>query len=214
MPQYREGQTATNPNTGQKIRYEGGFWVAVPSTGSGAAPDAPKMTEGQAKDGFNAKRLQGSSQIINQLEGAGYDASLNSITPGFLPGADEKRKYEAAQLEWADSLIRLTTGAAATKDEVEGAAKTYFPALGDSAAVRKQKADMRARVMRDALTRSGPGAYSPETGATPPAGKPGGPPNPRMAPRRNAGAPKIGEVRKGYRYKGGDPSKPSSWMKQ
>jgi hypothetical protein len=28
-----------------------------------------------------------------------------------------------------------------------------------------------------------------------------------------AGAPQVGEVRKGYQYKGGDPSNPSSWMK-
>lgn len=31
--QFREGQTATNPKTGQKLKYEGGFWVAVPGTG-------------------------------------------------------------------------------------------------------------------------------------------------------------------------------------
>ncbi len=32
MPDYREGQTATNPKTGQKIMYQGGLWVAVPKT--------------------------------------------------------------------------------------------------------------------------------------------------------------------------------------
>lgn len=36
MAEYREGQTATNPKTGQKLRYEGGFWVAVPGTGPGS----------------------------------------------------------------------------------------------------------------------------------------------------------------------------------
>lgn len=32
MTDYREGQTATNPKTGQKIMYQGGLWVAVPKT--------------------------------------------------------------------------------------------------------------------------------------------------------------------------------------
>lgn len=31
------------------------------------------------------------------------------------------------------------------------------------------------------------------------------------APAKQTAAPKVGEVRKGYRYKGGDPSKPASW---
>jgi hypothetical protein len=35
-----------------------------------------------------------------------------------------------------------------------------------------------------------------------------------QAPAAPAGLPAVGEVRKGYRFKGGDPSKPESWEKQ
>lgn len=42
--EYREGQTATNPKTGQKLKYEGGFWVAVPGTGPGS-PRVPSADQ-------------------------------------------------------------------------------------------------------------------------------------------------------------------------
>jgi hypothetical protein len=119
-------------------------------------PAGVKMTEGQAKDGFNAKRMAGAGAIVDSFEN----------TPGFKPGATgigaffgggQSRQYEAAKGEWVDSLIRMTTGAAATKDEIDAAKSTYFPtALDDSDAIT-QKAAMRARVMQDAMTRAGPG---------------------------------------------------------
>lgn len=39
---YKEGQTATNPKTGQRIVYKGGQWVNA-GTAAGAAPPAPKL---------------------------------------------------------------------------------------------------------------------------------------------------------------------------
>lgn len=41
MPEYKEGQTATNPKTNQKIRFEGGLWVAVPGPGPGKGSNIP-----------------------------------------------------------------------------------------------------------------------------------------------------------------------------
>jgi hypothetical protein len=43
MPQYREGQTATNPKTGQKIRFEGGFWVDAGKAQGGAGLPNPEI---------------------------------------------------------------------------------------------------------------------------------------------------------------------------
>jgi len=128
-----------------------------------------KLTEGQAKDGFNAKRLAGAGAIIDGFEN----------TPGFAPGGtgvgaffggDESQRYEAAKGEWVDSLIRLTTGAAATEDEIESAKTTYFPGIRDGDKAVTQKAQMRTRVMQDAITRAGPGAagMAPPSGATAP----------------------------------------------
>jgi hypothetical protein len=50
----------------------------------------------------------------------------------------------------------LTTGAAATADEVAAAKETYFPTLTDNGPTIAAKAKMRARVMQDAVQRAGP----------------------------------------------------------
>jgi len=156
---------AVNPTTGERLALINGQWVPATNAAKGAVGGAPKLTEGQAKDGFNAKRMMGAGSIINPMEAKGYDAGVSKLVPGFLPGADDKRKYEAASNEWADSMLRLTTGAAATKEEVENTVKTYFPQLGDSPAVRQQKAAMRARVEQDAMARAGPGGLQSGTNA-------------------------------------------------
>lgn len=168
---------AVNPATGERLALINGQWTPATNASKGQVGGAPKLTEGQAKDGFNAKRMIGAGRIVGPMEAENYDAGLAKITPGFLPGNDKKRRYEAASNEWADSMLRLTTGAAATKDEIENTVKTYFPAFGDSEAVRKQKAEMRQRVERDAMTRAGPGGLDAGQNALTPSG-------PRKMPRQ------------------------------
>lgn len=120
-----------------------------------AIPTSMVPTEAQAKDRFNTERMTGAVQTITQLEAAGYDPTLRSVTGLF--GDDRARQYQAAALEWADSLLRMTTGAAATRDEIENAVTTYFPQPGDSPQVRAQKAAARERVVASAQTRAAPG---------------------------------------------------------
>ncbi len=154
MPQ--EGEVKTNkidPN--RKAIYSGGQWYELPGLGGTPGGQQPKMTEGQAKAGFNASRMQNSSQTLSGLEGAGYDGSLGG--GGAAIGRDDSRNYSAAKSQWKDALIRETTGAAATKPEVEAADRTYFPQFGDSPAVRKHKAQMRAAAEQNAFKMSGPG---------------------------------------------------------
>lgn len=158
---------AVNPTTGERLALINGAWVPATNAAKGAVGGAPKLTEGQAKDGFNAKRMAGAGAIVDPMEANNYDAGRAKLTPGFLPGNDDKRKYEAAANEWADSMLRLTTGAAATKQEIENTVKTYFPQFGDSADVRKQKSEMRRRVEQDAMARAGPGGLaSPQNALT------------------------------------------------
>jgi hypothetical protein len=52
----------------------------------------------------------------------------------------------------------MTTGAAATKQEIDSAKKAYFAAPLDGADVIKQKREARERVEQDALFRAGKGA--------------------------------------------------------
>jgi hypothetical protein len=202
MTEYKEGQTATHPKTKQKIVYQGGLWVEMSGpAGNGGG----NLTDGQAKDGFNAKRMTGAAEIVEPLEAKGFDYGAAKLTPGFVPGLDDKRKYESAQLEWSDSLIRLTTGAAATKPEIESALKTYFPVTGDSPEVRKQKAAMRARVQADALARAGPGArpsQNPLAAAAAPSSAPGAANTPPTIRGRHSGRHEPAPTNAGQRVKG------------
>lgn len=125
-----------------------------------------KLTEGQAKDGFSAKRLAGSANVLRGLESkSSFNPTLTTAgawmagTPAGAVGVGtDSRRYNAAKKEWSDAIIRLTTGAAATKDEMDSADLTYFPQYGDSPDVVRQKADARRRIERDAIARAGPGA--------------------------------------------------------
>lgn len=131
-----------------------------------AAPGAGRQgnpTEAQNKDSFNANRMSDAGQIVSSLERNNFDFGRAQAGGQFT---EDYRRYNAAALEWADSLLRLTTGAAATRDEVESARRSYFPVFGDSPAVRQQKAQRRAQVERDALAR-GEGGRSDRTPNSP-----------------------------------------------
>lgn len=110
----------------------------------------PKMTEAQAKDMLNAQRLARAGKITADLELKGYNPTLSIAD-------DNARQYKAAKREFVDAVLRSTTGAAATKDELASNEKTYFPELGDGPAVRLQKAQMRAAFVQDMFNRAGPG---------------------------------------------------------
>lgn len=60
MPNYREGQTATNPKTGQTIVYRGGQWVSASAPG---APVPRKMSPQEQKvlNDMNASANEGQS---------------------------------------------------------------------------------------------------------------------------------------------------------
>lgn len=160
-----------------------GAWV--PATPGASSSGAPKLTEAQAKDGFNAKRMVGAASTIEPLEKAGFDAGLAKSQFGPLGMMGHRREYDAAALEWADSLLRMTTGAAATKDEVKNTIRTYFPQFGDSEAVRQQKAAARQRVQQDALARAGPAAGTPPSATSGALVSRSGPQGPRVRPGGN-----------------------------
>lgn len=135
---------------GQTRFADGAPVAAVAPTERNQAP-----TEGQAKDGFNAGRMERSGKIIADLEGRGFDYGASRLTGGqFREGG---RQYEAAALEWTDAMLRLTSGAQAPETEVRQQMKAYFPQPGDSEAVRRQKAEMRREAEIAAAQRAGPG---------------------------------------------------------
>ncbi len=65
------------------------------------------------------------SLIANGLRGAGMEAAANTLT------GTERQKVDAAQLDILDAALTLGTGAAYTREQLEGYRKSYFPQVGD-----------------------------------------------------------------------------------
>jgi hypothetical protein len=57
--------------------------------------------------------------------------------------SEDARQYEAAGLAWAEAVLRIQTGAAATEPEVQRVFRTYFAQPGDSAATIQFKRELR-----------------------------------------------------------------------
>jgi hypothetical protein len=60
-----------------------------------------------------------------------------------------QQQYNQAQRQWAESYLRIKTGAAATAQEVINNIKTFFPQPGDDAATVEQKRQMRQQAEAD-----------------------------------------------------------------
>lgn len=164
-----EGISAKNANTSafsasdaSKRGWAGlkleGDKFALSKTGADKPP-----TEDQAKTGFNADRMAGASAIIGRLENSGH-FNPTLVGPLGAMGATNSREYNAAKREWSDGIIRMTTGAAATKQEIDAVDQAYFPQIGDAPAVIAQKAARRISVQRAAQTRAA-GQRQPSTTA-------------------------------------------------
>jgi hypothetical protein len=112
----------------------------------------------------------------------------------FTSGRDLNSKI----LSTADTILRIRTGAAAPESEVERFAQAYRPSPLDSEATIKEKMDRLERDLRNAQqeynrgTSRDPSKVAADTGDVT---KP----------------PAVGDIRQGYRFKGGDPANPESW---
>ena len=81
MSEYREGQTATNPKTGQKVVFKGGQWVNA----GGAMPprqSAPVVKQQMALQG-KARGAESVERALNDLQKL-YDRDFKGVGPGSL----------------------------------------------------------------------------------------------------------------------------------
>ena len=169
--------------------------------------DDKPLTEAQAKAVAFLGQMRASSATIGQIgpDQSSWREQANVAmagTPANILASEKGQQVRQAQEQWAESFLRFKTGAASTKDEVARNVRTFFPQMGDTAATIAQKARMREQAEADIAVVAGPGAQQAQL-------------VPSIANRSQpAGAPRVGEVRRGYVFKGGDPSQPSSWEKQ
>jgi len=126
---------------------------ADPATGrNNAVP-----SEGERKAGTLLHRLEFSQKQLTEAIGDKPDAAKPSVlseavrsfpliggdTPANLLTGEARQRVESAQLDLLDAALTLGTGAAYTKEQLRGYARSYFPQIGDG---KKAVADKQERL--------------------------------------------------------------------
>ncbi len=192
---------------------------APPSTPANpfAYPGAKPQTEAQSKDSGYANRLFRSEQILRDPSSIDAATSLTQKGLDAVPLAGNYmtspafQKFDQAKRDFVNAVLRRESGAAISQSEFDNANKQYFPQPGDSKERIAEKQRNRQDTIAGIAGGGGPN-YRPQysfgadgelvpTGA----GKQGAAAGP--AP------PKVGELKDGWRYKGGNPADPNSWVK-
>lgn len=132
------------------------------------------LTEAQAKSAGFAERMIASNTILNddKIIAAAISATETTLSGvpvvgNFLTSEDRKR-YEQAQRDFVNAVLRRESGAAIAESEFANAAKQYFPQPGDTPAIIEQKAKNRQTALNGVLRAAGPAAE----GLTTPSGGP------------------------------------------
>jgi hypothetical protein len=77
------------------------------------------------------------------------DTAANVLT------ASDRQRVEAAQLDALDAALTLATGAAYTREQLQGLSKSYFPQYGDSPQTIVEKRARMADIIQTAKIRAG-----------------------------------------------------------
>lgn len=138
--------------------------AATPVTMDGQPVGAKnkELTDAQSKALLFGSRAQESNNIIAQMGAQGINRpglikgmaeSVPMIGGGLgtmanITQSAEQQKVEQAQRDFVNSILRRESGAVISPSEFDNAQKQYFPQIGDSQAVIKQKAANRDLAIR------------------------------------------------------------------
>ncbi|HTH10112.1 MAG TPA: hypothetical protein VMA55_11130, partial [Acidovorax sp.] len=149
----------------------------VPLEGLPASSKGGNASEGERKAATLLRRMEGS---LSQLQGALRD-DPSAAKPGFwaeaarnapLGGGDTaanmltpeaRQRVEAAQLDILDAALTLGTGAAYTKEQLQGYRRSFFPQMFDGPTQVKEKQDRLNNVLEAARIAAGRAAPAPRT---------------------------------------------------
>lgn len=149
----REANVAGKVPAGYRLAANGQGLEYIPGGPADPARNGEKMpSEGERKAATLLHRLESSQQQLVKALGDNPDAAKPEMFPsavrgarlpllGGIPGAaalantttsQERQRVEAAQLDMLDAALTLGTGAAYTREQLEGYRQSYFPQIGDS----------------------------------------------------------------------------------
>lgn len=140
----------------------GGTLEAIPG---GPADKQATATEGERKSGSLLRRMEGS---LGQLKAAlrdNPDAAKPELTGSMVSKVSDalgntltsegRQRVEAAQLDILDAALTLGTGAAYTREQLEGYRKSYFPQTGDDKQTIKDKEARLKNILEAARVSAG-----------------------------------------------------------
>lgn len=135
--------------------YKGTFEDYKKDVAKAGATSINLPSEGERKAGFLANRVKFGLEQMGEVIGKNAPSASPEALPTlvkFLTQSDflsnkltspDRQRIEAAQLDILDAALTLGTGAAYTKEQIEGYRKSYFPQLGDD---QKTVADKQKRL--------------------------------------------------------------------
>lgn len=128
-----------------------------------------KPTEGETNAAGFAQRMERAIDVISNLP-AGSQPGLRAAVSGSLPVVGgvaqrramtaEQQQYKQAADDWIRAKLRKESGAAIGVDEMQKEYETYFPQIGDTPEVIRQKAEARA-IATNAMKTSAGNSYRP-----------------------------------------------------
>ena len=179
-------------NTGEAKPPQGYRWkpdgTLEPIKG-GPADRQATASEGERKAATLLARLEGSESQLREALAEKPDAAKPGVwasMAGATPLVGEalknkvnstaRQRVEAAQLDILDAALTLGTGAAYTREQLEGYRRSYFPQIGDDDATIADKEQRLSTVINAARISAGRAANSADAaagvGATPRPAKP------------------------------------------
>ena len=146
-------------------RFNGSALEAIPG---GPADKQAAATADERKAATLLQRLEGSQRqlqaAVTTNPGAAKPDLLASGIRALSPKGEaiansitgtQRQQVDAAQLDILDAALTLATGAAYTREQLEGHRKSYFPQIGDDPPTVKDKQDRLNNVIKAARIAAG-----------------------------------------------------------
>lgn len=143
----------------------------------GPASKGAVATEGERKAATLVQRLQSSQQQLRDALDPTKNGDPKAAKPSILSeglramkggevfanslNSAQRQRVEAAQLDILDAGLTLATGAAYTREQLEGYRKSYFPQIGDDKTTIKDKEQRLMTMIEAGRTQAGRAAPSP-----------------------------------------------------